>query len=430
MKKIMKSLFMLFAAIFVLGACGNGNGDTSSEDTESSDAVEETSESTSEETETSSDGEEVALQFLMPGYDEGYLTEEMDAAIEQYEEENPNVTVEIVSAGWDDLNSRIVQLYQAGEAPDMMMMGSRSIRQFAEEGVLEDLGSYMTDEYLETRIDNVMESAQVSGTQYGIPLALSSRALFYRSDLIDQAPANWEELLETAETVSAENDMYGFAIPTDLGNGAHELMSFIYQNEGYVVDENGEFTINSDANVETLEYLALFNEQDGVIPNVVETDRDEQVQMFNNEDLAMYISGSWDKEELDTGGLDYGVVELPEGDTKAVNLVTDSYGISSISENKEAAWDFIEFMGTEDIQRSISEAYNWMPVTQAELDDERFQDDFMQPFLNIMEYGVAEPAVPNWDQFNESFLIAVQKGVSGQASAQEALDTAQEEVTQ
>lgn len=366
----------------------------------------------------------------MPGYDEGYLQEPMDAAIAQYEEENPNVTVEIVSAGWDELNSRIVQLYQAGEAPDMMMMGSRSIRQFAEEGVLEDLGPYMTDEYLETRIDNVMESAQVGGTQYGIPLALSSRALFYRSDLIEQAPTTWEELLETAQTVSAEQGMYGFAIPTDIGNGAHELMSFIYQNEGRVVDENGEFTVNSDANVETLEYLALFNEQEGVIPNVVETDRDEQIQMFNNGDLAMYISGSWEKEELDSGGLDYGVAELPEGEVKAVNLVTDSYGISSISENKEAAWDFIEFMGTEEIQRSISESYNWMPVTQAELDDERFQDDFMQPFLNIMEHGVAEPAVPNWDQFNESFLIAIQKGVSGEASPQEALDTAQEEVTQ
>lgn len=424
MKKFMKALFMLFATVLVLGACGNG--DTGTEDTQSSEAAEETS----EETNTGSSDEEVTLQFLMPGYDEGYLQEPMDAAIAQYEEENPNVTVEIVSAGWDELNSRIVQLYQAGEAPDMMMMGSRSIRQFAEEGVLEDLAPYMTDEYLETRIDNVMESAQVGGTQYGIPLALSSRALFYRSDLIEQAPTTWEELLETAQTVSAEQGMYGFAIPTDIGNGAHELMSFIYQNEGRVVDENGEFTVNSDANVETLEYLALFNEQEGVIPNVVETDRDEQIQMFNNGDLAMYISGSWEKEELDSGGLDYGVAELPEGEVKAVNLVTDSYGISSISENKEAAWDFIEFMGTEEIQRSISESYNWMPVTQAELDDERFQDDFMQPFLNIMEHGVAEPAVPNWDQFNESFLIAIQKGVSGEASPQEALDTAQEEVTQ
>lgn len=424
MKKFMKTLFMLFAAAFVLGACGNG--DTGTEDTESSEANEEAS----EETEAGSSEEEVTLQFLMPGYDEGYLQEPMDAAIAQYEEENPNITIEIISAGWDELNSRIVQLYQADEAPDMMMMGSRSIRQFAEEGVLEDLGSYMTDEYLETRIDNVMESAQVGGAQYGIPLALSSRALFYRSDLIEQAPTTWEELLETAQTVSAEQGMYGFAIPTDIGNGAHELMSFIYQNEGRVVDENGEFTVNSDANVETLEYLALFNEQEGVIPNVVETDRDEQIQMFKNGDLAMYISGSWEKEELDNSGLDYGVAELPEGEVKAVNLVTDSYGISSISENKEAAWDFIEFMGTEDIQRSISESYNWMPVTQAELDDERFQDDFMQPFLNIMEYGVAEPAVPNWDQFNESFLIAIQKGVSGEASPQEALDTAQEEVTQ
>lgn len=413
MKKRVKVFAGALSALFVLGGCGNAadQGETSSEVSGAA----------------SGNGDTVTLEMLVPGYDSGYLKEPLDNAIKKYETENPDVQVEIVSAGWEELNTKIVQLYQADQAPDIMMMGSRSIRQFAEQGVLEDLTPHMSDEFLAGRIDNVMETAQIDGKQYGIPLALSSRALFYRSDLIEEVPANWDELLATAKQVSEEHDMYGFAIPTDLTNGTDEILNFVYQNGGRITDENGEFTINSTENVGAVEYLTQFAD---VIPDPVGTAREDQVAMFANGDLAMFISGGWEKAELDKNAekAPYAVAELPAGAEKAVTLVTDSYGLSSISENKEAAWDFIEFLGDEEQQRTVSEAYNWLPVTKAEQEDERFNSDFMKPMLSILEYGVPEPKVPNWDDFNKSFTIAIQKALTGESTAKEALDTAQQEV--
>ncbi|MBG9980236.1 sugar ABC transporter substrate-binding protein [Facklamia sp. DSM 111018] len=381
------------------------------------------------EEEESQDSNSTTLQMLVPGYDTGYLAEPLDNAVQQYQEENPEITIEIVSAGWDELNSKIVQLYQAGQAPDIMLVGSRSIRQFAELGVLEDLSPYMTDEFIETRIENVMDTAKIEDIQYGIPLALSSRALFYRSDIVETPPTNWQELKETAEQIKNEEDMYGFAIPTDSRNGVDEMLTFFYQNEGRMVDEEGNYTLNTPENVQTLEYLV---ELADFIPEPVGTKRDDQVQMFGNGDLAMFISGGWELEELDANAENapYAAALVPEGKTKAVTLVTDSYVMSSISEKKEAAWKFIEFLGTEDIQRTVSEAYGWLPVTKAELEDERFTTEAMKPMVEILEYGVPEPQVSNWDKFSQSFSIAVQKALTGEASAQEALDTAQEEVTQ
>lgn len=413
----MNKQFKVFAgalsALFLLAGCGNT--------ADQGEASQETSSAASE------NGDKVTLEMLVPGYDAGYLKEPLDNAITKYEAENPDVQVEIVSAGWEELNSKIVQLYQADQAPDIMMMGSRSIRQFAEQGVLEDLTPYMNDEFLAGRIENVMETAQIDSKQYGIPLALSSRALFYRSDLIEEVPTNWDELLATAKQVNEEHDMYGFAIPTDLTNGTDEILNFVYQNGGRITDEKGEFTINSAENVGAIEYLTEFA---GVIPDPVDTAREDQVMMFANGDLAMFISGGWEQAELDKNAekAPYAVAELPAGAEKGVTLVTDSYGLSSISENKEMAWDFIEFLGNEEQQRTVSEAYNWLPVTKAEQEDERFTSDFMKPMLSILEYGVPEPKVPNWDDFNKSFTIAVQKALTGESTAKEALDTAQQEV--
>ena len=54
----------------------------------------------------------------------------------------------------------------------------------------------------------------------------------------------------------------------------------------------------------------------------------------------------------------------------------------------------------------------------------------MQAFAASIDYGVSEPQVEDWDSFNKAFLTAVQKAVTGEMGAKEALDEAQAEITQ
>lgn len=416
MKKILKLVMLFVLAMVLLVGCTTATKD------EPTPPAEQPSEQPTEQPVE----ESVTIEMLVPGYDTGYLTEQIDNNIKKFEEAYPNVKVSIIPAGWDELNSKVVQLYQAGKAPDIMMIGSRSLRQFAEMGIIEDLTPYLNNEFLAERIDNVMDTAKINGKQYGIPMAFSSRALFYRSDLIETPPTNWEELLATAKAVAAKENIHGFAIPTDITSGTDEILNFIYQGGGRMVDEKGDFTINSQENIDTLIYLEQFKD---VIPDPVGTTRSDQVQMFINGDLAMFISGAWEQGELDKNidKTPYAVAKLPQGKQEAVTLVSDSYAISSISDNKEEAFKFIEFMGKPEQQRPISEAYNWFPVTKAEQDDERFKTDFLKPFMEITVNGISEPPVPNWDEFNKSFVIAVQKVLTGNASPKDALDTAQQE---
>ncbi len=426
-----------FAAMLLAGsllsACTGGATATTAADSGSS-AAETTAaatEGTSAESSTAA-AESTVLKFLVPGYDAGYLKEELDNGIAGFEAANAGVKVEIVSVGWDELNSKIVSLYQAGDAPDIMLTGSRTLRQLAELGVAEDLTSYMTAEFKEKRVESVLATGVVGGKQYGIPMAFSSRALYYRSDLIEKAPSNWDELYETAKSVKAANpDIYGFAFPTDVTSGTDELLNFIYQNKGALVDSEGNYSFNTPENVATLEYLKKFNE-DGLVPDVVSTARADQASLFANGDLAMFVSGPWEKETLDAAAATapYAVAPLPEGAQKAETLVTDSYVISGISKNKDLAWKFVEFMGQAEYQRPISEAFGWFPILKEEFEDERFTSAFMQAFAASIEYGISEPQVSDWDSFNKAFLTAVQKTLTGQTGAAEALEEAQTELTQ
>ena len=173
-KKAKKLLAGMLAGALVvpmaLTGCGAGSAEDK-KDTEKKDTKESKEES-------------AELKFLVPGYDGGYLKEQLDSGIAAFEKKNPDIKVNIESVGWEDLNSKILQLYQSGEAPDLMLTGTRTLRQLSELGAVEDLTPYMTDDFKSRRVENVLDTAKINGKQYGIPMAFSSRALFYRKDLI------------------------------------------------------------------------------------------------------------------------------------------------------------------------------------------------------------------------------------------------------
>ena len=375
--------------------------------------------------------EKEILKIFIPGYDDEVWKSLYDASINDFEADNPNVDVQVIPAGWDEANSKLVALIQANEAPDVIITGSRSLRQFAEMGAIEKLDTYMTDSFKESRVKNVLDTGNINGSQYGIPLAFSSRALYYRTDLIETPPTTWDELLATAEEVTKENpEIYGFAIPTDITSGTDELFNFIYQNGGSATDSDRNIKLATEENIKTLEFLKEFNDKN-IIPDPVATARSDQAKMFQNGNLAMFISGPWDKQTLDSSSetAPYAVALLPAGTEMAETLVTDSFSISSQSKNKELAWNLIEYMGQFQYQNAYDEEIGFFPILKEEETEERYNTEFLKPFKEMIQYGVSEPQVPVWDTFNSEFVKAVQKVMTGSATAEEALNSAEKELT-
>lgn len=375
--------------------------------------------------------ENSVIKIFIPGYEDELWKGLYDASIKDFQAANTGVKVEVIPSGWDEANSKLFSLIQANETPDVIISGSRSLRQFAEMGAIEKLDSYITDNFKSERVENVLETGKINGTQYGIPLAFSSRALYYRTDLIKTVPKTWDELLAEAERVHKENPkVHGFAIPTDITSGTDEIFNFIYQNGGSATDKDGNIKLATPENIKALEYLKQFNDKK-IIPDPVSTKRADQAQMFQNGNLAMFISGPWEQKTLDSSKdkAPYGVALLPAGEKMAETLVTDSFSISSKSKNKEAAWKLVEFMGQFKYQNEYDKAIGFFPILKAEEKEERYNTEFLKPFKDMIQHGVAEPQVPVWDTFNSEFVKAVQKVLTGAAKAEDALAEAEKTLT-
>ncbi|MDO5708278.1 MAG: sugar ABC transporter substrate-binding protein [Andreesenia angusta] len=375
-----------------------------------------------------------SIKMYITGYESDTFKPLYDKGIEKFEEENPDIDIDVIPAGWDEATSKLLSLIQANETPDVIISGTRELRQLSELGALEPLDEYMTDEFKSKRVENVLDTAKIDGKQYGIPLAFSSKALYYRTDLVPEPPKTWDELEATAKKVVEENpDVKGFAIGTDI-DAVPDLLNFFYQNEGRITDEEGNVKLNTEANIETMDFLKKLNDE-GLMPNPVDTKRTNISDLFANKKLAMFVSGPWEKDKIGNEANDpdaeipYNVTTLPKGKVMAETLVTDSYAISALSEDKETAWKLIETMGDFEVQNNYNEAMGFFPILKEEEKEDRYESDFLKPFAEMIQYGVPEPHMPISADFQKGIMDAVKKVMMGEASSKEALDKLQEDLS-
>ncbi len=78
---------------------------------------------------------------------------------------------------------------------------------------LASLDQLIGPEALEDFVPLIVELATVDGSLYSLPRNIDVRLLHYRTDLIDSAPATWDELLELARQINAPPEHYGFLFP-------------------------------------------------------------------------------------------------------------------------------------------------------------------------------------------------------------------------
>ena len=116
---------------------------------------------------------------------------------EAFAEENPDAKVEVTAVPWDSAHDKIANAIAAGETPDVTLVGTTWMGEFAESGGLEPLPEDLVDSA--AFFDGAWGSTEVGGTSFGVPWYVETRVLYYRKDLAekagwDEAPASWDEL--------------------------------------------------------------------------------------------------------------------------------------------------------------------------------------------------------------------------------------------
>ncbi len=110
------------------------------------------------------------------------------AMIEKFEELNQDIDVVMDYSDWGGYWTKLPAQIAGGQTPDVFQMDYAYLSQYANNGVLAELDSYVSDGSLNMSDvqQNILDSGSVNGKLYAISTGTNSPALLYRKDILDE----------------------------------------------------------------------------------------------------------------------------------------------------------------------------------------------------------------------------------------------------
>jgi len=142
-------------------------------------------------------------------------------------------------------------------------------------GRLSDISDVLPPEELEQHLPEIVEPGMHDGRLFGVPAIGVCGALLYRRDLLDKhgfqaPPATWDELIEQASKVLADEDseeLIGFQFPGYLYEGlSTSFLTNLWSNGGAVVGEDGTCGLAGDAARGALRFMHSLIHEHGIAP--------------------------------------------------------------------------------------------------------------------------------------------------------------------
>lgn len=359
--------------------------------------------------------------------------------IKEWEGKNPGWSVKPELVGWDQCQDKATTLAVAGNPVAMAYVGSRTLKQFAENDLIVPVP--MTDDEKKSYYPNIVDTVTFQDTQWGIPIAFSTKALYWNKDLFKAAgldpetpPKTWAEEIADAKQVKEKTGIAGYGLPAKtFDNTMHQFMHWVYTNNGKVTDGD-KITLDSP------EVLAALKAYKDITPYSVEGatayEQNEMRAIFLDGKVGMIQAGSGAANLLKKTKINWGVAPLPLGPSAkgpGTLLITDSLAIFKGTGVEDKATEFAKFITSPGPQGEyeLQGGAGLTPLRpSAKVDEFVKADPTWKPFIDGIAYGGPEPLFKDYKGFQNVMIEMVQSVVTGAAEPEAALKKAAADLEQ
>lgn len=342
--------------------------------------------------------QDTTIEVYITGLTEDTMNWFRDTVFPAFEEANPGVDVEILTGGWGDFDATVAGWITTGDGPDIIYLGSEYAATFGP--LLADLDPYLADwEDLGSYLPTTLETVSFDGHLRGLPLLISPRPIFYRTDLFaegSEVPSTFAESLEfvaaNTEASDAGLTKQGFM---DIGGGlfdAQEFIAYIWSAGGELYNEDGSSAFDSDATREALQYM--YDRRRIVLP----TESSVGLPPLEGTPLGSgaVVSGifpMWNTPaQSDPVWESVAIAPYPAGENgeQLVQLFIDWLSVPAYvpEEKLPLVADFLKFLGSTDNAIALSQVAGFTPARVDAWDDIRENSVVWDQLLGLAEeYG-------------------------------------------
>ncbi len=322
-------------------------------------------------------------------------------AFEEYKKIHPNVTIKYELQRSINYRSRLQTKIANNEGPDIFIIHNSWLPMFLKTGLLAPMPSTLLSyaDFGKSFYPIVKDTMSSGGKVYALPRGIDGLALFYNTELLDNAavsvPKNWKELADAAATIAVSGPdgklaTAGVALGT-TNNVDHwsDIVGLLFmQMPGASLEKP-----NNAQGAEVLKFYTDFLNGTDVTNKKVVWDKtmSSSTEEFARGRLAFYIAPSWRASELRTRNpqLKFGIAPIPQlPNQPVVGWGTFwGYSVSATSANQQDAWEFINFLASSEMQKALyqqaaSARLFGLPFSRTELQKEVQTDPMVGPFVN------------------------------------------------
>jgi multiple sugar transport system substrate-binding protein len=278
---------------------------------------------------------------------------------------------------------------------------------------------------------------------YGVPFGAETSILAYRKDIFEEnnlkVPETYDEMLETAQWITENVD--GVAGMTSRGSAGHQVVHawllHLSPYGGSVFDENFNPIVNNEAGVTAAETLKTIMANSP--PGVEAYGFGEEVNAFLQGEAAMFVDAhkiaAQSRDPNQSKVIDQvGFALHPTAVTCGSETGGQAMGIAANSQNKEAAFLFIQWMTSKATDRQLAEIGGDV-IRNSTLSDPELQAKYAEYPVLLEQLKCANtdwrPLIPEWGAINAPILgVKLSEFATGQKDAQTALDEAAQLITE
>ncbi|MGB0796115.1 MAG: ABC transporter substrate-binding protein [Paracoccaceae bacterium] len=374
------------------------------------------------------------LHFIMCG---GEIRDADQTVVDAFTAANPGVTVNIEAVPWGTCQDKSLTLASAGDPPSIAYMGSRTLRQLANNDLI--VPAQISDETRGAYQPGILNTVTVEGTEWGYPRAFSTKALFINCGLVEQAglqcvaPRTWDGMYNMAKAINDNTDAAGVGIAgKDFDNTMHQFLNYLYSNGGVVIDPvTGENKLNSS---NTRETLALYEKLISVAQEgPTAWERSQLKDLYNDGKIGMYIDGPWGRGQHNANIKEI-TVPVPAGPQggNGTLLITDSIAVFKGSGHEELAHKLAGMLTTGESQYALDTEWGLTPIfdyAKLGFENPYYEgDDYWQVFVRGIGIGGPEPLVEEFKGLQSAFTNMIQGIILGEGSVDELVEIAAQEL--
>jgi multiple sugar transport system substrate-binding protein len=320
--------------------------------------------------------------------------------------------------------------------------------QFSSNGWYEPMEKYIQDPNLTSPgwdfsdfPPGVQQAMKVGGKLVSINWEAQTDLLYYRKDLFEQkglkAPQTFDEWASAAKALNnTSQNLYGVGLRGAGYQMTTPFSAFLYAYGGSWLGKNGKPAINSKEAVNALEMYGKLGHQYGP-PGIVSFDWQVPAQQFAQGNVATFLDinlfvPTLESPEKSKVAGKVGFAMVPGGPAgRGPFLAGWAYSISPFSKHKEAAWYFIQWATSKDMNLA-AKLDGWPSPRTSAWESPKFKEtdktpEFTQVVLRSYKEAVAQMNPPLSPGVQAREIVGVVGTLALQGGSREQLQKAADE---